>query len=68
MNKPNQTNKVHEYQNAGGFVLPLAVYKKIEAKFPRPAVGNNTTPTEAGYLLGIQAVLRVLRDDHTVGA
>lgn len=43
------------------------VYKAIEAKFRKPSVSNTTSEIEAGYLLGVQDVLRLLREGYTVG-
>lgn len=41
--------------------------RKLEAQLPQPVLNNSTTPQETGYLLGIQAVLRQLREGWLVG-
>lgn len=46
--------------------LPLEIYHKIEKQFPRPGVTSTTSEIEAGYMLGVQAVLKVLREGHVV--
>lgn len=59
-NKKPQKEKEHI------IVLSSQIYKIIESKLPKPFVGSNTTEIEAGFLLGVQAVLRILRENHTV--
>lgn len=39
----------------------------LQRKLPRPAVTDQTTDLQAGYLLGIQHVIEVLRDGWVVG-
>ena len=46
--------------------LSDAVYKDIEKKFSRPIVSSQTTAHEAGYQLGIQAILQALREGYVV--
>lgn len=47
--------------------LTASAYQKVEAAVAPPTVNNNTTPTSAAYQLGVQSVLRVLRDGYVVG-
>ena len=42
-------------------------YQKLAREFPNPIVTETTTAHQAGYLLGIQAVLQKLREGYTVG-
>lgn len=37
------------------------VYRKLEDKFQSPVVSATVTDIQAGYLLGVQAVLKELR-------
>ncbi len=46
--------------------LTPAIYQHIENKFPPPLATQVTTDIQAGYLLGVQAVLRELRNEHTI--
>ena len=46
--------------------LNQEVYKQIENKFSRPMVTSNTSEIEAGYQLGVQAVLQYLRHNIVV--
>ncbi len=46
--------------------LAPAVYKQLEAKLYRPVVTSNTTAHEAGYQLGVAAVLMALRNGFVV--
>ena len=42
------------------------VYRLLEESLPAPAVTTTTTDLQAGYALGIQAVLKKLREGFTV--
>lgn len=42
------------------------VYKQLEDKMSRLAVTTTTTPIEAGFQLGVQAVLKELRAGYVV--
>lgn len=46
--------------------LAPAVYQQLEAKMYRPIVTSNTTAHEAGYQLGVAAVLKELRNGYVV--
>lgn len=48
--------------------LSLEMYKVIEGKVQNPFVGDKTTEIQAGFQLGIQHMLKILRDDFTIGA
>jgi hypothetical protein len=41
------------------------VYASLEKQLPRPVVTDNTSPLQAGYQLGVQAVLKLLREGFT---
>lgn len=45
-------------------VLNAAQYKALEDKLVGPCVNNNTTDLQAGYMLGVQAVLKLLREGY----
>lgn len=45
--------------------LNPALYAKLEQKFSRPIVLSTTTAHEAGFQLGVQAVLQELRNGYT---
>lgn len=47
--------------------LSPEVYKSLEAKFSKPIVTENTTAHQAGFQLGIHAVLQALRQGFVVG-
>jgi hypothetical protein len=49
-------------------ILSDVQYKALEAKLVRSDVDNNTSPIAAGYKLGVQAVLKALRDGFVSGA
>ncbi len=49
-------------------VLQQDVYKVLEAKLSRIAVNQQTTDLMAGYQLGIEAVLRELRNGLVMGS
>lgn len=57
MNTTTQEDKPQPVQIA---VLAPHIVARIEKRFPAPMVPK--TDLEAGYLLGVQAVLKVLRD------
>lgn len=42
------------------------VYAELEAKVPPPNVTTATTELMAGYQLGVQVVLRLLREGYVV--
>ncbi len=42
------------------------VYAALEAKVPPPNVTTTTTELMAGYQLGVQTVLKLLRDGYVV--
>lgn len=46
--------------------LTPEVYKALEDKLSRTVVTTNTTPIEAGFQLGVQAVLKELRNGYVV--
>ncbi len=46
--------------------LQQDIYKKLETKFSRIVVTEQTTAFQAGYALGIEAVLKELRNGLTV--
>jgi hypothetical protein len=45
---------------------PLA-YEQLRKSLPDIAVNNETSPMQAGYQLGIQAILKKLREGFVVG-
>jgi len=42
-------------------------YRQMEKALPPPSVTNATTELMAGYQLGVQAVLKTLREGFTIG-
>ena len=48
--------------------LDPEVYATLEAKLISPHVSNETTPIQAGFQLGVQAVLKELRRGYVVSA
>jgi hypothetical protein len=42
-------------------------YKALVAKLPQIAVNNDTSPMQAGFQLGVQHVLKMLREGFTTG-
>lgn len=46
--------------------LTPEVYADLEKKFAKPLVTDNTSPIQAGYQLGVQAVLQALRVGYVV--
>ena len=47
--------------------LSMASYEQLEKKCPAALVGDSTTDIQAGYMLGVQYVLMLLRDGYRVG-
>ena len=45
--------------------LVPAVYASLEKQLPKPVVTDNTSALQAGYQLGVQAVLKLLREGFT---
>ena len=41
------------------------IYKKLETRFSKTVVNENTTPFLAGYALGIETILKELRNGLT---
>jgi len=50
------------------FRLSPDAYAELERKVHPPFVQNETTVLQAGYQLGIQAVLKLLREGYVVGS
>jgi hypothetical protein len=46
--------------------LDETIYKELESKCPIPFVQGNTTELQAGFQLGVQHVLKMLREGYTV--
>lgn len=46
--------------------LTTAAYHALEKMVPQPYVDNETTPIAAGYKLGVQAVLKALREGYVI--
>ena len=46
--------------------LTQEVYKQLESSLPTPVVGTTTTELQAGFALGIQYVLKQLREGFVV--
>lgn len=47
--------------------LNPAIYDQLVSRLPAPLVNERTTELQAGYQLGVQAVLAILRQDLTIG-
>jgi hypothetical protein len=47
--------------------LTKEVYEDLEKKLPAPSVQRDTTDLQAGFQLGIQHVLKLLREGYVVG-
>lgn len=47
--------------------LTPEVYADLERQLPKMAVTNDTSPMQAGYQLGVQTVLRLLREGYVTG-
>ena len=58
---PDQTNIVTVNR------LAPEVYKDLEKKLPPIAVNNETSPMQAGFQLGVQTVLKMLREGFVTG-
>lgn len=39
-------------------------YSELERQLPRPVVGKDTTELQVAYSLGVQAVLKLLREGY----
>lgn len=48
--------------------LNAQVYKKLEESLPAPTPGAATTDIQAGFLLGVQHVLKKLRDGYVISS
>lgn len=46
--------------------LSQEVYKELEKSLPGPRVNGETTPLQAGMMLGVEMVMRKLRDGVVV--
>ena len=57
MDKPTELVRLHYRE-----------YEKLEQMMPKPIISDKDTELKAGYLLGIQHVLKVLRDGWKTGA
>lgn len=47
-------------------VLNKDIYKKLEDQLPAPAPTGTTTEIQAGYMLGVQYVLKKLREGFVI--
>ena len=47
--------------------LDRETYDALARQFGNPVATASTTPIQAGYLMGVQDVLRVLREGFVVG-
>ena len=47
--------------------LTKEVYEDLERKLPAPIVQRDTTDLQAGFQLGIQNVLKLLREGYVIG-
>lgn len=47
--------------------LTQAVYEDLERKVAPPLVQRDTTELQAGFQLGIQHVLKILREGYVIG-
>ena len=59
MNDPNPNIKIVN-------VLSSEAYKRLETLLPTPAISDNTTPLEVAHKLGIQLVLKYLREGFVI--
>lgn len=55
-----------EAQTTEIVVLNKEQYKKLEQQLPAPTPSGSTTEVQAGFLLGIQHVLKQLREGWVV--
>lgn len=46
--------------------LSESAYQDLAKKLPKPLVSNDTSAHHAGYLLGIQYVMQILREGYVV--
>jgi len=59
---------MNEQTTAQAFIrLDPDQYRALERQLPPPSVTNSTSELMAGYQLGVQAVLKALREGYTVG-
>lgn len=65
MTKPVEVKPPAEKQVV--VVLSQVQLDALEKRLPKPFVTNTVTDLQAGFLLGIAAVLKELRDGFTVG-
>lgn len=61
MSKPTVPTEVRQLVR-----LTPEVYASLESQFPKPLVTDNTSAHQAGFQLGIQAVLTALRKGYAV--
>jgi len=47
--------------------LDTTQYRQLERQLPPPSVTNSTSDLMAGYQLGVQAVLKLLREGYSIG-
>lgn len=47
--------------------LTVESYQALEKQVVGPGVNSQTSPTEAAYKLGVQAVLKAVRDGWVIG-
>jgi hypothetical protein len=47
--------------------LDQSMYRELEQKLTPPVVTSQTTDLQAGYQLGVQSVLKMLREGYTLG-
>jgi len=47
--------------------LTKEVYEDLERKLPPPIVQRDTSDLQAGFQLGIQHVLKLLREGYVIG-
>lgn len=59
----NMTQEIQEV-----IVLTAEQYKRLEGQVTPPSVNSNTTDVQAGFMLGIQHVLKLLREGYVSGA
>jgi hypothetical protein len=46
--------------------LSMEAYQELERQLPSPVITDDTSPQKVGYLLGVQAVLKKLREGFTL--
>lgn len=47
-------------------ILNKDIYKKLEEQLPAPSPSGTTTDIQAGFLLGVQHVLKKLREGFVI--